>query len=297
MGKIRVKGFDEATPEEEAKLKAKKEAKKAEKMAAKNAQRAAEGKKVNPQSEELIAAITSDTSEEPKVETTAEENTITVSTVEEEKPAKKTKKEKFAKTKGKTDSKRHKSNLTLVSKTQTYSIDQALEALKKFKKSSFDETVELHINTKEKGISGQVVLPHGTGKTLVIKVADDTIIAEVAKGKINFDVLVATPSMMPQLARVAKILGPRGLMPNPKNGTITEDTAGAVKKLAGGQINFKTESEAPIIHARVGKVSFDDQKLKENIKTFVASVGNDKIVNVTLKSTMSPAVRLDYLSL
>ncbi len=306
MGKIRVKGFDEATPEEEAKLKAKKEAKKAEKMAAKNAQRASEGKKVNPQSEEMIAAITSETPEEPKSARLAEddskqeaaiEDTVVVKASEEEKPAKKTKKEKFAKAKGKTDSKRHKSNLTLVSKTQTYSIDQALEALKKFKKSSFDETVELHINTKEKGISGQVVLPHGTGKTLVIKVADDTIIAEVAKGKINFDVLVATPSMMPQLARVAKILGPRGLMPNPKNGTITEDTAGAVKKLAGGQINFKTESEAPIIHARVGKVSFDDQKLKENIKTFVASVGNDKIVNVTLKSTMSPAVRLDYLSL
>lgn len=304
MGKIRVKGFDEATPEEEAKLKAKKEAKKAEKMAAKNAQRASEGKKVNPQSEEVIASITTD---EPKsTEATAEEK-VTVETVEEEKPArlaedetkpaKKAKKEKFAKAKGKTESKRHKSNLTLVSKTQTYTIDQALEALKKFKKSSFDETVELHINTKEKGISGQVVLPHGTGKTLVIKVADDTIIAEVAKGKINFDVLVATPSMMPQLARVAKILGPRGLMPNPKNGTITEDTASAVKKLAGGQINFKTESEAPIIHARVGKISFDDAKLKENIKTFITSVGNDKISNVTLKSTMSPAVRLDYLSL
>lgn len=304
MGKIRVKGFDEATPEEEAKLKAKKEAKKAEKMAAKNAQRASEGKKVNPQSEEVIASITTD---EPKsTEATAEEK-VTVETVEEEKPArlaedetkpaKKAKKEKFAKAKGKTESKRHKSNLTLVSKTQTYTIDQALEALKKFKKSSFDETVELHINTKEKGISGQVILPHGTGKTLVIKVADDTIIAEVAKGKINFDVLVATPSMMPQLARVAKILGPRGLMPNPKNGTITEDTASAVKKLAGGQINFKTESEAPIIHARVGKISFDDAKLKENIKTFITSVGNDKISNVTLKSTMSPAVRLDYLSL
>jgi large subunit ribosomal protein L1 len=273
-------------------------------MAAKNAQRASEGKKVNPQSEEMIASITTD---EPKSTEATVEEKVTVETVEEEKPArlaedetkpaKKAKKEKFAKAKGKTESKRHKSNLTLVSKTQTYTIDQALEALKKFKKSSFDETVELHINTKEKGISGQVILPHGTGKTLVIKVADDTIIAEVAKGKINFDVLVATPSMMPQLARVAKILGPRGLMPNPKNGTITEDTASAVKKLAGGQINFKTESEAPIIHARVGKISFDDAKLKENIKTFITSVGNDKISNVTLKSTMSPAVRLDYLSL
>ncbi len=300
MGKIRVKSFEESSPEDEAKLKAKREAKKAEKMLAKNEQRAAEGKKINPQTE-------SASTEAATVEAVEKEETTDVVVAAdpkikeseqptEEKPAKKAKKEKFAKAKVKVESKRHKENLTVVSKTQTYNLDQAIEALKKFKKSKFDETVELHINTKEKGVSGQVILPHGTGKTLVIKIADDSIIAEVAKGKINFDVLVAAPSMMPNLARVAKILGPRGLMPNPKNGTVSDKPEEAVKKLSGGQINFKTEAEAPIIHAIVGKVSFEDGKLKENIKTFLTSVGNDKINNVTLKSTMSPAIKVDYLS-
>jgi large subunit ribosomal protein L1 len=301
MGKIRVKGFDEATPEEEAKLKAKKEAKKAEKMAAKNAQRASEGKKVNPQSEEMIASITTD---EPKSTEATVEEKVTVETVEEEKPArlaedetkpaKKAKKEKFAKAKGKTESKRHKSNLTLVSKTQTYTIDQALEALKKFKKSSFDETVELHINTKEKGISGQVILPHGTGKTLVIKVADDTIIAEVAKGKINFDVLVATPSMMPQLARVAKILGPRGLMPNPKNGTIVKSQKDA-DSFSTAQTTIKTEKKAPVIHTVVGKVSLTKEQLLENLDVIFNAVNRRQIVKAYIKSTMSPSVRIQVL--
>lgn len=308
MGKIRVKTFDETSPEEEAKLKAKREAKKAEKIAAKNEQKIAEGKKTNPQTDGTMKMETPvveavETVETPKetIETatsevtTPSENVETVKeTVEtsQEKPVKKAKKEKFAKASKKTDSKRHKENLTMVSKTQSYSIGQALEALKKFKKSKFDETVELHINTREKGISGQVVLPHGTGKTLRIKVADEAVINAVSKGKIDFDILVATPSMMPQLAKVARVLGPRGLMPNPKNGTITDNTDEAIKKLSGGQVSYKTESEHPIIHAIVGKVSFDDAKLTDNIKTFISSVGKEKIQTVTLKSTMSPAIRL-----
>ena len=289
MGKIRVKGLEEMTPEQEAKEKAKKEAKKAEKIAAKNAQRAAEGKKVNPQTEAIVNDATTavETSAEEVVTPTPQE---TVETTEE--APKKKKKEKFVKVHKKVESKRHKENQTLVSKNQSYNITQGLEALRKFKTSKFDETVELHINTKEKGVNGQVILPHGTGKTLVIKIADDAIIAEVAKGKINFDVLVAVPSMMPQLARIAKVLGPRGLMPNPKNGTITDKPEEAVKKLSGGQVNYKTESSAPIIHAIVGKVSFDDKKLEENIKTFIGSVGMANINSVTLKSTMSPAIRL-----
>lgn len=297
MGKIRVKAFEQSSPEDEAKLKAKREAKKAEKVAMKNEQRIAQGKKVNPQSEntvqseEEVTPSESDSQiivESPKTQVEAKPT----STKATEGQGKKTKKEKFAKAKVRVESRRHKGNQTLVSKTQTYSIDQAIDALKKFKKSNFDETVELHINTKEKGISGQVVLPHGTGKTLIIKIADDTIIAEVAKGKINFDVLVATPSMMPQLARVAKVLGPRGLMPNPKNGTISENPEEAVKKLSGGQINYKTESDLPIIHAIVGKVSFDDKALKENVNIFLHAVGPDKINSITLKSTMSPGIKL-----
>ncbi|MGE5042363.1 MAG: hypothetical protein ACM3IJ_05690 [Candidatus Levyibacteriota bacterium] len=189
-------------------------------------------------------------------------------------------------------SKRYLSNKSLSSRDQM-TVSKAVESLKKFKTSKFDETVELHINTKEKGISGMVTLPHGTGKTLRVKIADDATIAEVEAGKINFDLLVAAPQMMPKLARVAKILGPRGLMPNPKNGTISPNPEEAVKKLSAGQISFKTESGAPIIHLSVGKISFEDKKLADNINTVLSAITTAKIDSVTLKSTMSPAVRVN----
>lgn len=278
MGKIRIKTFDENTADDDAKLKAKREAKKAQKEAEKARVSGMGGgqrvKTVGPSEEELMSVET------------PEENLETA----DEKTQKKSKKEKFATVKS--ASKRHKENLSAVSKSQTYTLDQAIEALRKFKNSKFDETVELHINVKEKGISGQLVLPHGTGKKRVIKIADEAIISEVAKGKINFDVLVASPSMMPNLAKVAKILGPRGLMPNPKSGTISENPEEAAKKLEGGQINFKTEADSPIIHAAVGKVSFEDKMLKENIEVFISNVGAGNIKSIALKSTMSPAITL-----
>lgn len=285
MGKIRIKTFDESSAEDEAKLKAKKEAKKAEKAA----------KKVKEAEIETVEAVEKSKAQDENISEAAEkQETVEVKAEETPKETlkKKAKKEKFVKVK--TVGKRHKENLTQVSKTQTYTQDQALEALRKFKKSKFDETVELHINVKEKATSGQVTLPHGTGKTLVIKVADEALIDEISKGKITFDVLVATPQMMPNLAKVAKVLGPKGLMPNPKNGTVTDKPEEAVKKLSAGQISYKTEPAAPIIHVSVGKLSFDDNKLKENIQTFLSSVGQDKITSVTLKSTMSPGIRLQY---
>lgn len=278
MGKIRIKAFDESSAEDEAKLKAKREAKKAQKEADKARVSGMGGgqrvKTVGPSEEELMASPT----ETPEV------------VEEKEDKAKKTKKAKFATSKD--TSKRHKENQSVVSKTQSYNLDQALEALKKFKMSKFDETVELHINVKEKGVNGQLTLPHGTGKKRVIKIADEKIIDEVSKGKITFDVLVATPQMMPSLAKVARVLGPRGLMPNPKNGTISDNPEKAVKDLEGGQVNYKTESDHPIIHVAVGKVSFEDKKLKENIDAFLSSVGSSNIRSVILKSTMSPAIRL-----
>ena len=165
--------------------------------------------------------------------------------------------------------------------------------LRKFKKSNFDETVELHINTRERGVSGQVTLPHGTGKKLRIAIANDDLISEIEKGKINFDVLIAEPSMMEKLAKVARILGPRGLMPNPKSGTISDKPEEAVKKFSNGVISYKTESQAPVIHMSIGKLSFKDEQLSENISTILASIGSTKIENATLKSTMSPAIKLN----
>jgi len=165
--------------------------------------------------------------------------------------------------------------------------------LSKLKRSTFDETVELHINTIEMGISGNITLPHGTGKQVKVAIADDDLLAKVAAGKIDFDILLANPEMMPKLARVAKILGPKGLMPNPKNGTLVKNPAKAAEEFKQGQINFRTELKAPIMHLMVGKMSFGDKKLTENIQALIEAIKKEKIRNVTLKSTMSPGIKLE----
>lgn len=180
----------------------------------------------------------------------------------------------------------------LVDRNKVYTLTEALALLPKLHLSSFDETVELHINTIQKGLTATTTLPHGTGKKVRVAIANDEIIENVAKGKIDFDVLLATPIIMPKLARVAKYLGPRGLMPNPKNGTITTNPKTLAKKYEGGQTTIKTESKAPIIHLAVGKVSFGKEKLMENIKTVLNAVEIQNIKNVTLKSTMSPGIKV-----
>lgn len=215
---------------------------------------------------------------------------LDVSPADDQTSQKENKKEKAEK-KARIISKRHTENKKITD-TTPLNMTKSIEKLRKFKPSSFDETVELHINTREKGISGTVVLPHGTGKKLNIKIADDLLIAEIEKGKISFDILVAHPSVMPKLAKVAKILGPRGLMPNPKNGTISTEPEKAAEKLSAGQIGYKTESTAPIIHLSVGKLSFDDKKIADNVTTVLSTIGNSKINSVTLKSTMSPAIKI-----
>lgn len=231
------------------------------------------------------------TEEEVMAESTPEETAESNEQATETKGKKSRGKKQQAK-EARVKSKRYQENASHVAKETNYPIKNALETLRKFKKGNFDETVELHINTKEKGLSGQIALPHGTGKKLRIVVADDAVIEDVSKGKIEFDVLVAAPSMMPKLARVAKILGPRGLMPNPKAGTITDKPEVIIEKLSKGQVNYKTETAAPIIHLSVGKLSFTDDQLTENINTSINTIGAMKIENITLKSTMSPAVRL-----
>ena len=118
------------------------------------------------------------------------------------------------------------------------------------------------------------------------------MLADVEKGKIEFDILLAEPSMMPKLAKVAKVLGPRGLMPNPKNGTISEKPESLAKKYEGGLVSFKTESKAPILHLTVGKISFGPKKLSENITTLLDAVKKENIKDATLKSTMSPGIKL-----
>jgi len=164
--------------------------------------------------------------------------------------------------------------------------------------TKFDGTVEIHVNVNpltlgdKKEMRGSVSLPHGTGKQIRVVIADDSVLADVIAGNINFDILVAHSSMMPKLAKVAKILGPKGLMPNPKTGTVTPDPEKRAKELSTGQVNFKTEPDQPIIHMSVGKVSFEEKKLVDNVKAVLDAVGRGKITSATLTSTMGPGIKL-----
>lgn len=274
MGKIRVKTFGSPEEEELNKKKAK------EKKEAKKLTKAPGGKG----GERVVSLGVSE--EEIKKE-------ISETKIDEKEPssAKASKgKKKFAKKKIR--SKRYQASVINLDKSKTYSLKEALELLGKFQKTKFDETIELHLNTTKSGISGNITLPHGSGKTTRVAIADDKTIAEIEEGKINFDILIAEPLMMPKLAKVAKVLGPRGLMPNPKNGTITTKPQDLVKKFEAGQMSFKTEAKAPLIHMVVGKFSFGEQKLADNIKSAIGAIKAENIQQVVVKSTMSPGIRI-----
>jgi len=197
-------------------------------------------------------------------------------------------------------SSRYVTSKKIIDRNKLYHVAEALEVLSRMKKAQFDETVELHINTLEKGVSGNVTLPHGTGKQTKVAIiapakdpkAADELLKQIETGKIDFDVLLATPDAMPKLAKVAKILGPRGLMPNPKNGTISPNPEALAKKYEGGQMNYKTEAKSPIIHVTVGKLSFGKEKLSENISILFNSIEKEKMRNAYIKSTMSPSLKI-----
>lgn len=293
MGKVRVKTF--GSPEEEAEEKKKQDQKREAKKMAKGAYGADErsdGARLRNESgdkrgRERVVSL-GVTEEEIAKEMDASQTPQEEGKPEEKKA--KPKKEKFAKKKIR--SKKYQANIISIDKSRTYSLKEALELLSKFQKAKFDETVELHINTIRNGISGNMTLPHGSGKTTKVAVADDALIAEIEAGKINFDILVAEPAMMGKLAKVAKVLGPRGLMPNPKNGTITVKPEEVVKKFEAGQMSYKTEAKAPIIHLVIGRASFGPDKLVDNIKMVVSTVKPENITKVTLKSTMSPGIKI-----
>ncbi|MGA2911605.1 MAG: hypothetical protein ABSE17_03150 [Candidatus Levyibacteriota bacterium] len=268
MGKIRVKTFGDEELEQKQQAKAQKR---------KEAKKAAKGVVAEPKVEEVEKKVEEEIKAE---EAPKEERKIVAEPRKKQKEQAAFRSQKYQALSGQFD------------RIKTYSIKEALELLEKLQRKSFDETVELHLNTLTSGISGQITLPHGTGKTTQVAITTDTLIAEVEKGIINFDVLVAEPAMMAKLAKVAKVLGPRGLMPNPKNGTITPKPEEVAKKYAGGQINFKTEAKAPIMHLTVGKMSFGPEKLSENIEALIAAVKKPNIVNATLKSTMSPGLKI-----
>lgn len=196
-------------------------------------------------------------------------------------------------------SKRYQEALMKIDHKKLYSIKDAVPLLRKITLTKFDPSVELHINCKEKGLRGTISLPHGTGKQVKVVIADqstvDKLVEKIEKGEIDFQALVAHPSVMPRLAKVARFLGPKGLMPNPKAGTISTTPEKIAKRLSEGEINWKTESDFPLIHQVIGKMSFKDSQLEDNYKAFIKSIGVLKITSITLKSSMSPGIKIQFI--
>ena len=214
-------------------------------------------------------------------------------------------------------------------KTQQYDLAEAIEIVKKNATAKFDETIELHLRTgcdgrhAEQQIRGAVVLPHGTGKTVKVLVfakgakLDEALAAgaDYAGGEelipkiqndgwLDFDVVVATPDMMGVVGRLGRVLGPKGLMPNPKAGTVTMDVTKAVNDIKAGKIEYRLD-KTNIIHVPVGKASFTDEQLNDNFQSIMGAINKAKpaslkgqyIKSATLTSTMGPGVKLNVVKI
>lgn len=180
-----------------------------------------------------------------------------------------------------------------VKKDELYSVETAVKSLAELAKNTKLKTVELTLNTRETGLRGEVKLPHSTGKEVKIAIFGDKVITEINDGKINFEILLATPADMPKLARFAKILGPKGLMPNPKSGTVTDNPEKRMAELAaGGTLPYKTEAKFPIVHLALGPITQKSEDLVDNINEAIRSIGVSKIKNAYLSCTHTPSVKL-----
>ncbi len=224
--------------------------------------------------------------------------------------------------------KKYTNSAAKVDKTKSYNLEDAVKLAKETSTSKFDETIEvairLNIDVKkaEQQLRGALVLPNGTGKSkkvLVVAkgdrakeaekagadyVGDEEILHKIENENwIDFDVIIATPDMMPALGKLGKILGPKGLMPNPKVGTVTADVKKAVEDVKKGKVEYKTDSFGNV-HSIIGKSSFDEKKLQENLKVFVetiikskpSTVKGDYIKNISISSTMGPGIKIDLNS-
>ena len=177
-------------------------------------------------------------------------------------------------------------------KTTLYSLEDAIKLVKDISSVKFDGTFEMHLVTKKVGTTAQVTLPFSSGKRKKIEVADEKTLEKLKTGKIDFDLLLSTAEMMPKLVVFAKLLGPKGLMPNPKNGTIIKSLKDA-EKFKGNMITIKTEREAPLIHTSFGKISQKNEELVKNAEAIILSLGGSKaIMRAFIKSTMSPSVKI-----
>lgn len=182
----------------------------------------------------------------------------------------------------------------MIDKNKNYSLKEAIALLKKMNDFNFDQSVEIHLNLDKTGLKGEVEFPYSIGKNIRAVIVDEEVLRKIEEGKIDFDILITHPSFMPKLARFAKILGPRGLMPNPKAGTISPNPEMVVKKFEKGMTRWKSEPKFPLVHQMVGKLKMKEEELEENIKAFLKAVGLNHIKEAYLKATMTPSIRLEF---
>jgi large subunit ribosomal protein L1 len=222
--------------------------------------------------------------------------------------------------------KRYNESANLVDRVKLYSLDEAITLLKQTAKVKFDETVDLAARLgvdprhADQNIRGTVALPHGTGKSMRVvvfaqgdkareaeeagadEVGTDDLVEKIVGGWLEFDATLATPDLMRTIMpKLGRILGPRGLMPNAKAGTVTMDVEDTIRNIKAGQIEYRVEKESGIIHVPIGKASFDEQQIKDNIQTIMSalvharpgSVKGRYLRSVAVSSTMGPSIRLD----
>ena len=194
-------------------------------------------------------------------------------------------------TKAAARSARYKAVRSLVDRSKLYTAQEAFDLVKKTSYTSFAGTVSAAVVLKETNNQITVSFPHSTGKALRVAIADDEVLTDIEAGKLDFDVLLTTPQYMPKLAKLARILGPKGLMPNPKNNTIVADPEKAKAELLGGKTVLKTERKAPLLHATLGKTTMSSEQLADNLQALLKAV-DGKVVKVVVSSTMSPGVRV-----
>lgn len=215
----------------------------------------------------------------------------------EENESKKEKKEKKITIKQKIRGKKYLALKKMIDNKKKYSLKEATELLKRMDIYHLKQSIEIHLNVDKKGLKGEVELPHSTGKTVKVAIVNDQILDNIEKGKLDFDVLITHPSYMPKLAKFAKILGPKGLMPNPKAGTISDKPEEVAKKFAKGVLHWKTEAKFPLIHQMVAKLSFSNKEIEENVSAFLKSVGVNHIKKAFLKATMTPSIEIDLATI
>jgi len=191
--------------------------------------------------------------------------------------------------------KKYRKAVEEIDRNASYPKDEAIVLVKKTSVVKFDATVEVHIKVNVPNTRGMVNLPAGTGKTRKIEAVTnenvDAVLKKIEEGKIDFDILIAHPEAMPKLSKVARVLGPRGLMPNPKTGTVTPDIEKAKEEFSGGRVEYK-QDKGNVIHMGIGKVSMEDDALKQNLNALLHALPSGKITSVVLSSTMGPGIRV-----